>query len=197
MKRGLNTISHKLSSSHCIGVTMDLSAWWNSSRLCRRGKWYAWWSGTNGTFSTSTSWRVIQKKQRGMLSAGVVLLHHNARPHKARRSTHLLQEFSWELFNHPLYSSDLGASDFHLFLHFKKFLSGQLQRFQNDGEEEMSVIHWFQCQAADCYDTGKQKLVPRYNKYLSFIGEYIETYSSSTLVVSVPINPSLICVLFL
>ena len=55
-------------------------------------------------------------------------------------ATHLLQEFSWEVFNHhPSYSPDLAPSDFHLLLHLKKFLSGQRQRFQNDREAEMSV----------------------------------------------------------
>ena len=44
------------------------------------------------------------------------------------------------MFNHVLpYSQDLAASDFHLFLHLKKVLSDQRQRFQNDREEEMSV----------------------------------------------------------
>ena len=57
----------------------------------------------------------------------------------ARHLTHLLQEFSWEVFNHPPYSPDLAPSDFYLFLHLKKFLSGQCQRFQNDREAEMSV----------------------------------------------------------
>ena len=54
-------------------------------------------------------------------------------PHMAWWSTHLLQEFGWEVFNHhPPYSPDLSPSDFHLFLQLKKFLSGQHQRFQND-----------------------------------------------------------------
>ena len=35
--------------------------------------------------------------------------------------THLLQEFSWKVFNHPPYSPDLAPCDFHLFLHLKKF----------------------------------------------------------------------------
>ena len=39
---------------------------------------------------------------------------------------------------HPI-SPDLAPSDFHLFLYLKKFLSGELQRFQNDREAEMSV----------------------------------------------------------
>ena len=46
--------------------------------------------------------------------------------HTARRSTHLLQEFSWKVFSHyPPYSPDLAPSDFHLFLHIKKFISSQ------------------------------------------------------------------------
>ena len=47
--------------------------------------------------------RTIQNKRRGVLCAGVVLLHDNARPHTARRTTHL-QEFSWEMFDHPPYA---------------------------------------------------------------------------------------------
>ena len=60
--------------------------------------------------------------------------------HTARRSTHLLQEFSWEVFNqHPSYSLDLAPDDSYLLSHLKKFLSGQHQCFQNDTEAEMSV----------------------------------------------------------
>ncbi|KDR21419.1 hypothetical protein L798_03454, partial [Zootermopsis nevadensis] len=68
----------------------------------------------------------------------------------------------------------LAPSDFHLFLHFKKFLSGQRQRFENDREAEMVVTQWFQSQAADFYDTGIPKLVPRYDKCLDSGGEYVE-----------------------
>ena len=46
--------------------------------------------------------RAIQNKRLGLLSAAVVLLHDNARPHTVRRPTHL-QEFSWEVLNHPPY----------------------------------------------------------------------------------------------
>ena len=55
-------------------------------------------------------------------------------------STHILQEFGWEVFyHHPPYSPDLAPSAFHHFLHVKKLLSGQRQRFQNDREAEMNV----------------------------------------------------------
>jgi histone-lysine N-methyltransferase SETMAR len=107
--------------------------------------------------------RVIQNKGRGMLSVGIVFQHDNARPHTVRRTASLLQEFSWEVFNHPPYRPDLAPSDFHLFLHFKKFH----QRFENDREAEMVVTQWFQSQAADFHDTGIQKLVPRYDKCIN------------------------------
>ena len=92
----------------------------------------------------------------------------------ARRSTRLVQEFAWEVFNHPPYSPDLATSDFYLFLHIKKFLCCKRQRFQNEREAEMSIKEWFQSQAADIYDTGIQKLVPRYHKCLNSRGEYVE-----------------------
>ena len=74
-----------------------------------------------------------------MLSAGVILLHDNARLHTARQTTDLLQQFGWDIFDHPPYSPDLALSDFHLFLHLKRFLSGQHQHFQNDREAEVGV----------------------------------------------------------
>ena len=72
--------------------------------------------------------RPTRNKRRSMLTAGVVLFNDNARPHMARWSAHLLEEFSWEVFNHPSYSPNLAPNDFHFFLHLKKFLPGQRQR---------------------------------------------------------------------
>jgi hypothetical protein len=52
------------------------------------------------------------------------------------RTASLLQEFSWEVFNHPPYSPDLAPSDFHIFLHLKKFH----QRFENDREANQFLL---------------------------------------------------------
>ena len=38
----------------------------------------------------------------------------------------------------------------------------------------MSVTQWLQSQAADFYDTGIQKLVPRYGKCLNSGSQYVE-----------------------
>ena len=87
-------------------------------------------------FSSRRLWsavcdKVILNKRHGMHSAGVFSLHHNARSHVALRSTHLLLEFSWDVFNHLHYNPDLASGDFHRFLHIKKFLFGKRQRFQD------------------------------------------------------------------
>ncbi|GBN58695.1 hypothetical protein AVEN_131842-1 [Araneus ventricosus] len=51
-----------------------------------------------------------------MLYGGIVLLHDNSRPHTAAATPELLDQFGWEIFEHPLYSPDVAPSDFHLFL---------------------------------------------------------------------------------
>lgn len=74
----------------------------------------------------------IQNQRRGKLSSGIILLHDNVRPRTASQDQEEIQNFRWELFNHPPYSPDLTPSGYFLFLHFKKWLGGQ--RFENDKE---------------------------------------------------------------
>jgi hypothetical protein len=45
--------------------------------------------------------RVIQNKQRGTLSRGVLMLHSNAHPHTATVTQDLIATFGWEQFDHP------------------------------------------------------------------------------------------------
>ena len=59
-----------------------------------------------------------------------------------------------------------------MFLHLKKHLVGKI--FDDGGEVQEEVMTWFKGQAADFYDSGIQKLVPRLNKCLDNAGEYIE-----------------------
>jgi histone-lysine N-methyltransferase SETMAR len=65
-----------------------------------------------------------------MLTKGVVLLH-NARPHAATRTNALIKLFTWEIFNHPPYSTDLAQSDYHL---FTKMVWLDIQRFHSNEE---------------------------------------------------------------
>jgi hypothetical protein len=59
-----------------------------------------------------------------------------------------------------------------LFLHLKKHLTGQ--KFHEDEEVKNKVITWLHAQAAEFYDIGIQKLVPRLNKCLYKGGDYVE-----------------------
>jgi len=46
--------------------------------------------------------------------------------------------------------------------------------FDDDDEVQEVVMTWFKGQAADFYDSGIQKLVPRLNKCLDNAGDYVE-----------------------
>jgi len=59
-----------------------------------------------------------------------------------------------------------------LFLHLKKHITGKT--FDDDDEVQEEVMTWFKGQAADLYDLGIQKLVPRLNKCLDNAGDYVE-----------------------
>ena len=69
------------------------------------------------------------------------------------------------------YSPGLAPSDFHLFLHLKKFLVRK--RFDDDDDLKDAVQKWLTSQAAVFYEEGIQKLVPRYDKCLTNGGEYV------------------------
>jgi histone-lysine N-methyltransferase SETMAR len=107
-----------------------------------------------------------------MLTFGVVLLHDNARPHTAARTRPLLDHFNWELFDHPPYNPDLAPSDCHLFTSLKNWLGSQ--SFNNNEKLMEGVKTWLNSQAADFFDTGRQKLISRYDKCLSSGGDYVE-----------------------
>jgi hypothetical protein len=79
---------------------------------------------------------------------------------------------TWEKRDHSLYSPDWVPSDFHLFLHLKKFLGGK--RFDDNDDLKDAVQKWLTLQAAAFYKEGIQKLVPRCDKCLNNGGEYVE-----------------------
>ena len=59
-----------------------------------------------------------------------------------------------------------------MFLHLKKRLAEK--KFDDDDEVQEEVTTWFKGQAADFYDSGIQKLVPRLIKCLDNAGDYVE-----------------------
>jgi hypothetical protein len=70
----------------------------------------------------------------------------------------LLEKFKCEIFEYSMYSSDLATSDYHLFLHIKKFLAGQ--RLRCDRDTKHVLQDWLKVFAMNFFE-GIQKLVPR------------------------------------
>jgi len=56
-------------------------------------------------------------------------------------------------------------------LHLKKHLAGK--KFDENDEVQEEVMMWFNGRMADSYDSGIQKLVPRFNKCLDNAGNYV------------------------
>ena len=88
--------------------------------------------------------RAIQNKRSGMLSSWILLLHDNARPHTAARTAQLLQQFRWEVYDHPPYSPHLAPSDYHLFMHLKKWLDPKALKTTIDRKQALphGSIRW-------------------------------------------------------
>ncbi|UYV69857.1 hypothetical protein LAZ67_7000979 [Cordylochernes scorpioides] len=106
----------------------------------------------------------IKRKCPGLLSRKVLLVHDNARPHAARTTQTLLENFKWEIFTHPPYSPDFAPSDFHLFPALKLHLGGK--HFGNDDEVQAEANHWLRRQDTAWYNSGVKKLLQRYQKCL-------------------------------
>ncbi|KAJ4431746.1 hypothetical protein ANN_20350 [Periplaneta americana] len=92
----------------------------------------------------------------------------------------LLQQFSWEVFEHVTYSSDLAPSDFHLFLELKKWLGEQ--RFQINEELQNKVKALLNSLAATFYEEGIGKFASRVHRFTEKYTRYNiqETCGSST-----------------
>ena len=73
---------------------------------------------------------------------------------------------------HPSHTPDLAPSDYHLFLHLKKFLGDK--RFDDVDDLKDAVKKLLTSQPAAFYEEGIQKLLPLYDKCLNNCDEYVE-----------------------
>jgi histone-lysine N-methyltransferase SETMAR len=73
---------------------------------------------------------------RPALTKGVRFHQDNARPHIARVTTDLINKFGWDV-THPLYSTDIAPSDYHLFPELKKHLGETHIRTGEELKEEV------------------------------------------------------------
>ena len=64
-----------------------------------------------------------------MISIFLILLHENARPNTAReKQALLLEQFHWDIFEHPAYSPDWAPSEFFRFPKIKEHLADKFRR---------------------------------------------------------------------
>jgi histone-lysine N-methyltransferase SETMAR len=63
--------------------------------------------------------QAMVSKQQGKLSKGVLFLQDNASSRMAAITQQKLADLHFEVLTHPAHSSDLAASDYHLFPNFK------------------------------------------------------------------------------
>jgi len=75
-----------------------------------------------------------------------------ARPHTAATTQAMLQEISWEIFDHLTCSSDWDPRDFYLFPTLKTFLGSR--RFESDEEVEEAVKEWLTLRRLMSYTYG-------------------------------------------
>ena len=78
--------------------------------------------------------------------------------------------------DHPPYSPDLVPSDFHLFLHLKKFLGGK--QFDGDSDLKDVVQKWLTSQAAAFYEEDIQKLVSCYDNGSKYVKNGLKNVES-------------------
>jgi histone-lysine N-methyltransferase SETMAR len=108
----------------------------------------------------------------GKLTSSLMHLHDNVHLPTAACTRALLQHFNLELFDHPLYTTDLAPSDYHLFTYPKNWLGSQ--HFSNSEGLMEGVKTGLSSQAADLFDTGIQKLIPQHDNCLNSSGDYVE-----------------------
>jgi histone-lysine N-methyltransferase SETMAR len=106
----------------------------------------------------------IRQKRRGLLSKGVLLLHHNAQPRTATAMVQALQWLGFELLPQPPYSPDLALSDYHIFSPLKETLHGH--RFGSHGDIHQVMQMWL-CEQPKHFFEGMKKLAERYQKCIN------------------------------
>lgn len=114
---------------------------------------------------------VLQKKRPSLINRkGVILQHDNAKPHTARITKNLLEEFGWEIMLHPPYSPDLAPTDFHLFRSLQSNLSGF--KCSSREEVEIKLESFFKSKPSEFYKEGIEKLIERWKEITERNGDY-------------------------
>jgi len=90
-----------------------------------------------------------KEKRRGKVTKGILFLPDNAPAHQTLASQKELAYLGLQCLDHPLYSPDLAASDYHLFPGLKKQLKGC--HFSSDVEVIAATETWLDGQPSEFF----------------------------------------------
>jgi hypothetical protein len=110
----------------------------------------------------------IQQKRPGR-RYGVILQHHNARPHAAYMTKAAIQELDWKILPHTPYSPDLAPSDYHIFRSLSNNLRGV--SFNNDAELQNWLDQFFTAKPTDFFKCVIENLPERWETVVNNGGE--------------------------
>ena len=116
--------------------------------------------------------RAVQRKRPQMSDKGMLLLHDNARPHTTHATVNLLEQWGWEILQHPTYNLDQAPSDFHLFPNMKKHLRAKRLKSHDDVVKH-EVETWLHGQDPIFYRQGFEKWISRLDKCFNREGNYV------------------------
>ncbi|UYV75024.1 hypothetical protein LAZ67_12002131 [Cordylochernes scorpioides] len=114
----------------------------------------------------------IKEKRRGKLSRKIVYHQDNAPSHRSLQAMAAIYDSGFELLPHAPYSPDLALSDFHLFPHLKKTLSGI--HFRSAEEVIDAVTSFFESLETSFFLEGIKALEHRWKKCIDLKGDYVE-----------------------
>jgi len=115
---------------------------------------------------------ILKEKRHGKFTRRVLFLHDNAPAHRALANQKKMAYLGFQYLDHPPYSPDLPASDYHLFPGLKKQL--KVRHFLSDAEVIAAAETWLDGQISDFFLSALQKLEQRSKKCIELHGDYIE-----------------------
>ncbi|CAO4367508.1 unnamed protein product [Caenorhabditis nigoni] len=148
-----------------------LSVWWST-----RGMEY-WELLDDGVTITADVYSRQLRKLRLHVdlhwgkNSKVYFQHDNARPHTARKTNAELAGYGWTILPHPPYSPDLAPSDYHLFSHLQRHLSGK--KFTSRQDIKTALTSFFNSQPPEFWKQGIHNLVERWQKVIDNNGHYL------------------------
>ena len=101
---------------------------------------------------------------------GPILLHDNARPHKASITVDKLNSLQYEILLHPPYSPDISPTDYYLFRNYELFLREKKYNNQNDIIKDFELF--INSKNKDFFQKGIYDFPNRWQKVVDANGNY-------------------------